>query len=280
MLSSTNLQRFLSLTTLLSLVTPSVRATNSFIYAACFPSRYPPNTPFQTNLDSLLTSLANSASDSAYNSFASGNSSSSPQGSAAYGLYQCRNDLSTGECSSCVRSAVGQVGLVCPDAYAAALQLDGCLVRYSNEDFLGRLETSVAYKKCGREVSGGDGGEFFRRRDDVLDELVSGEGSRVSSSGTVQGYAQCVGDLSPADCATCLAQAVEQLRNTCGASLAADVFLGKCYARFWASGYYPQAAAAADYTDDDIGRTVAIIVGILAGVALLVVFLSFLKRAC
>lgn len=244
MLSSKKPQVILSLATLLSFITPSGIASNRFIYAACFPSQYLPNSPFQSNLNSLLTSLANSASDSAYNSFSFGNSSSSPQGSATYGLYQCRNDLSPSECSSCVQSAVGQIGLLCPEAYAAALQLDGCLVRYSNEDFLGKLDTTVAYKKCSNEVSEGDGGEFFRRRDDVLDDLESGQGFKVSSSGTVQGYAQCVGDLSTGDCATCQAQAVEQLRNACGASLAADLFLEQCYARFWASGYYPRAAAA------------------------------------
>ncbi|XP_020592554.1 cysteine-rich repeat secretory protein 15-like [Phalaenopsis equestris] len=273
MLPSHQPQLFLSLSILLS-TTSIVRASNSFIYASCFPSQYPSNTPFQSNLQSLLSSLANSATSSSYNSFAFGNSSS------AYGLYQCRHDLSAAECSSCVQSAVGQVLLVCPEGYAAALQLDGCLVRYSKDDFLGKLDTSVAYKRCSSELGGGDGGEFLRRRDDVLDDLGSGEGFKVSSSGKVQGFAECVGDLSPGDCATCLAQAVGQLKSMCGASLAADLFLEQCYARFWASGYYPRAAAAADYTDDDIGRTVAIIVGILAGVALLVVFISFVKRAC
>ncbi|KAK8968930.1 Cysteine-rich repeat secretory protein 15 [Platanthera guangdongensis] len=160
------------------------------------------------------------------------------------------------------------------------------MVRYSNEDFLGKLDTtssSAGYKQCSRETSAGDGGEFFRRRDDVLGVLESGlqQGFRVSSSGMVQGFAQCVGDLSTEDCGACLRQAVQQLRNACGASLAADLFLGQCYARFWASGYYPRAATAADYNnEDDVGRTVAIIVGILAGVALLLVFFSFMKTAC
>lgn len=35
-----------------------------------------------------------------------------------------------------------------------------------------------------------------------------------------------------------------------------------------------------EYSEDDIGRTVAIIVGILAGLALFVVFISFFKGAC
>lgn len=35
-----------------------------------------------------------------------------------------------------------------------------------------------------------------------------------------------------------------------------------------------------DYSGDEFGRTVAIIIGILAGLALLVVFISFLTKAC
>ena len=35
-----------------------------------------------------------------------------------------------------------------------------------------------------------------------------------------------------------------------------------------------------DYSQDDVGRTVAIIVGILAGLALFVVFISFLRKIC
>ncbi|KAG0457149.1 hypothetical protein HPP92_021993 [Vanilla planifolia] len=278
MMLSEKLRLLFFFAAVLSTKTPCTIASSSFIYASCFPSRYPPDTPFQYNVNSVLASIANSASMSSYSCFASGNDSSSPPGSAAYGLYQCRNDLSAEECSACVQSGVEQVGLVCPEAYAAALQLDGCLVRYSNYDFVGKPNVSVAYKKCSSETSGGDVGEFFRRRDEVLGDLGSGQAFRVSTSGTVQGYAQCMGDLSPGDCAACLAQAVEQLRNACGASLAADMFLEKCCARYWVSGYYPRAADTSDYTDDDIGKTVAIIVGILAGVALLVVFMSFMKR--
>jgi hypothetical protein len=35
-----------------------------------------------------------------------------------------------------------------------------------------------------------------------------------------------------------------------------------------------------DYSGDEFGKTVAIIVGVLAGLALLVVFISFLTKAC
>lgn len=77
----------------------------------------------------------------------------------------------------------------------------------------------------------------------MLAILQSGNGFRVTSSGSVQGYAQCIGDLAANDCTTCLAEAVSQLRNSCGSAKAADVYLAQCYARYWASGYYFHAPA-------------------------------------
>lgn len=246
----------------------------SFIYAGCSPSKYDANSPFQANLNSLLNSIVSGAAQASYNSFKSGDNAGSS--ASASGLYQCRNDLSADDCSACVQSAVGQLNLVCTDSYAASLQLDGCFVRYSNEDFLGKPDTTMVYRKC--SASSSNDGEFFRRRDDVLADLQNGVSYRVSSSGSVQGYVQCLGDLNAADCSACLQQAVGQLKNACGSALAADVYLAQCYARYWASGHYFRSSA--DYSDDDIGKTVAIIVGILAGLALVVVFLSFLRRTC
>ncbi|XP_073111209.1 plasmodesmata-located protein 8 isoform X2 [Elaeis guineensis] len=216
----------------------------NFIYASCSPSKFQPGTPFQTNLISLLTSVAAVASHSqatAYNSFATGTDSASPPGAAVYGLYQCQNDLKADECSACVQSAVGQLNLACPDSYAASLQRDGCFVRYSNENFLGRADTSLVYRKCSSSTSNEE--EFFRRRDEVLADLQTGAGFRVSSSGTVQGCAQCIGDLSSADCTACLAQAVEQLKNSCGSATSTDVYLAQCYAKYWTSGYYSRCTA-------------------------------------
>lgn len=103
-------------------------------------------------------------------------------------------------------------------------------------DFLGRLDTSLMFKQCSKGVS--NDVEFYRRRDDVLADLQTASGFRVSSSGLVEGFAQCLGDLSSSDCSACLAEAVGKLKNLCGSASASDVFLSKCYARYWASGYY------------------------------------------
>nr|XP_027113013.1 cysteine-rich repeat secretory protein 15-like isoform X1 [Coffea arabica] len=266
---------------------------NIFIYSDCSEGKYQPNSPYVTYLNTLLSSAVNSASQSLYNSFALGNDSSAPAEASIYGLYQCRGDLETRDCATCMASAVNQINLVCPYTYGAILQLDGCFLRYEHIDFLGNPDTSLRYKKCGKSAS--SDAEFLRRRDAVLANMQGSISFRVSTSGLVEGYAQCIGDLSEADCSSCLADAVVQLKSLCGSSEAADVFLAQCYARYWASGYYDSSALlhetplffwclqmqidSSHGNDDEVGKTVAIIVGSVAGFAILIVLISFCRTA-
>lgn len=208
-----------------------------YIYSGCSPEKYQQSSSYESSLHTLLSSIVSSASQTLYNSFAIGNDSSAPADGSTYGLYQCRGDLKTMDCSTCVASAVAEINLICPYTYGATLQLDGCFVRYERMDFLGQQDTSLRYRKCSKGVS--NDAEFLTRRDDVVADLqAAAVGFKVSTSGLVEGYAQCVGDLSQADCSSCLADAAVQLKSLCGSSEAADVFLAQCYARYWASGYY------------------------------------------
>ncbi|KAF9687718.1 hypothetical protein SADUNF_Sadunf02G0122100 [Salix dunnii] len=245
-----------------------------YIYADCSQETYAPNSPFEGNHNPLLASIVSSSSQAYYNSFAFGNGSSTSTEGICYGLYQCRGDLKITDCSRCIESAVNQISLVCPYSYGAALQLESCYVRYEHIDFLGRLDKKLKYIKCSKSVN--NDVEFFKRRDDVLADLSTAMGFKVSSSGSVEGYAQCFGDLSSSDCSSCLVDAVGQFKNLCGSAAAAAVYLGQCYARYWESGYYDLSSDSSN--EDDEGKTVAIVVGIIAGVAIVIVLLSFCRR--
>jgi hypothetical protein len=225
-------------------------AIGTFVYAGCSPSKYERNTAFETNLGSLLTSIASTASSGAtYNSFTAGggvggvgagadeSQAEAAHSGAAYGLYQCRGDLSPGECEACVRETVARLGAVCANSYAASLQADGCYVRYGASDFVGRADNTVAYRKCSSGASEDAG--FLKSRDGVLRQLQAqaATGYKLAASGTVEGVAQCLGDIKAPDCAACLAEAVVQIKGTCGSALAADVYLEQCYVKYWANGH-------------------------------------------
>ncbi|XP_043718446.1 plasmodesmata-located protein 8-like [Telopea speciosissima] len=246
-----------------------------FIYGGCSQEKYQPNSPFEANLNSLLSSIASSGSQSAFNSFAIGNGTSTSTDTSAYGLYQCRGDLKTTQCAACTQNAVSQISLLCPYCKGASLQLDGCFVRYESFDFLGKLDTNLMFKKCSRSSTNDP--EFYRRRDDVLADLQTAIGFRVSTLGLVEGVAQCLGDLNSADCSSCLSEAVSKLKNVCGSVASADVYLAKCYAKYWASGYYDSSSDSSK--EDQVGKSIAIIAGSLAGLAVIVVLLSFMRKA-
>ncbi|QHO59129.1 plasmodesmata-located protein 7 isoform X1 [Arachis hypogaea] len=246
---------------------------DTFVYGGCTQQRYNPTSPYESNLNSLLGSLVNSATFSAYNNLTV---LSSSQSAVAYGLYQCRGDLAMQDCASCVARAVSRAGELCPGACGGAVQLDGCFVKYDNVAFVGVEDKSVVLRKCGSHSAGYD-------PEAVLVGLAgSGGYFRVGGSGRLKGVAQCTGDLSAAECQDCVGEAVRRLRSDCAASDYGDMFLGKCYARFSTGGahggYYNSKAHGR--SDNEGEKTFAIIIGLLAGVALLIIFLAFLRRIC
>ncbi|KAH6814919.1 plasmodesmata-located protein 6 [Perilla frutescens var. frutescens] len=251
-------------------------SVESFIYVGCTQLKYNPGTSYESSVNSVLASLVNSASISNYNHF---------QSDAVSALYQCRGDLSSSDCRSCVASAVSRLGSFCVGTSGGALQLDGCFIKYDNTSFVGAQDKTVVSSKCGGYDDGGDE-DVGSRRDAVLAYLTGqGQGQyfRVGGSGKVQGMVQCVQDLSAEECEDCLSEAVQRLKTDCAASSWADMFLGKCYARYShsqlsAGGYTPASKTERD-DNDETEKTLALIIGLIAAVTLLIIFLSFLSKS-
>lgn len=237
--------------------------------------KYTPGSAFESNLNSLLTSLVNSATFSSYNNFTILGSTSQD---VVYGLYQCRGDLSMPDCAMCVARSITQIGTICPDSTGGSLQLQGCFIKYDNTTFLGVEDKTVLMKKCGPSL--GYDQDLMSRRDAVLGGIGSGGGLyRVGASGKIQGVAQCVGDLSMSECQDCVSDAIGSLKSECGAAVSGDMFLGKCYARYSAGKIGESASKSGSGSSSNDGeRAFAITIGLLAGVALVIVFLSFIRK--
>ncbi|CAL5037885.1 unnamed protein product [Urochloa decumbens] len=288
-----------------------------FVYAGCSQARYDPGTQYADDVDTALSSLVNSAS---YTSYANYTSPSSATGALA-AVYQCRSDLPAAVCGGCVRSAATKLSSLCNAAAGAAVQLRACFVRYGNDSFLGKQDTTVLFKKCGGQSAGDTG--VVAMRDAALGALVAaaapgagGDGSyRAGAAGYVQAMSQCVGDLGAKACTDCVSAASSQLKAGCGYASAGEVYLGKCYARFWSnaagsgggSGGVPAVGGGAGTgasngvgggvgganngyayggfvpntygQHDESGKTLAIIIGLVAAVAIVIVLLSFVRRA-
>lgn len=242
---------------------------------------YMPGYPIQDNVNSILTSIVNSAKMTNYNKFTA--AGSTPQ-DTVYGLYQCAGNFQTDQCADCVARAVAKLGQTCPAACGGALQLDGCFVKYDNATFLGAEDKTLVVKKCGPSI--GYNSDALTRKDAVLAYLGSSDSASkrfgLSNVGEVSGTVQCTGDLSQSKCQDCLTDAIEQLRIECGDASFGDVFLGKCYARYSIGGAHSEAHQDDDsnHNDNEIEKTLAILLGLIAGVALIIVFISALSQAC
>lgn len=227
-------------------------------------------------MNSVLTSVVNSASSANFNNFKI-SLPGSTQSDIVYGLFQCRGDLSNSDCHDCVVHAVSQLGSLCVGTSGGALQLEGCFVKYDNISFLGVADKAVVAKKCGPPVGGYDS-DSLTRRDAVMAYLAGGgQYFRVGGSGRVQGMSQCTQDLSMGACQDCLSEAIGRLKSDCGGSAWGDMFLAKCYVRYSEHGYNSRSG---DNNNDDTEKTLAIIIGLIAGVAVIIVLLSALSKLC
>ncbi|RLM54206.1 cysteine-rich repeat secretory protein 12-like [Panicum miliaceum] len=284
----------------------------AFVYAGCSQARYDPGSQYAADVDTALSSLVNSAGYTAYANYTSPSAAT-----GLSGVYQCRSDLPAAVCGGCVKSAASKLSSLCNAAAGAAVQLRACFVRYGNDSFLGKQDTTVLFKKCGGESAGDTG--VVAMRDAALGALVAAsapadEGSyRAGAAGYVQAMSQCVGDLGAKACSDCVSAASSQLKAGCGYASAGEVYLGKCYARFWSnagggSGVPVGGGAGGTGTSngvggaggvggasngyayggfvpntygqhDESGKTLAIIIGLVAAVAIVIVLLSFIRRA-
>ncbi|XP_044492587.1 plasmodesmata-located protein 6-like [Mangifera indica] len=263
------------------LPTSSSSAVDTLVFGGCSQLKYAQGSPYENSVNSMLTSLVNSATFTTYNNFTIPSSTSQD---ALYGLFQCRGDLNNADCGRCVANAVSQLGNMCANSCGGALQLDGCFVKYDNTTFLGVEDKTVLVNKCGPSIAYDS--DALTRRDALLGFLAASDGSykpyRVAGSGDVAGVAQCVGDLSASQCQDCLSDAIGRLKTDCGASKWGNMYLAKCYALYSKGGDQSNGGDDNnhDNNDDESEKTLAILIGAFAGVALLIVLLFFLIEVC
>ncbi|KAJ3677426.1 hypothetical protein LUZ60_003150 [Juncus effusus] len=261
-------------------LTRSTDDYNEFVYAGCSQARYMPGSQYESAVYSSLMSLENSATFTLYSNLTTPSTSITS-------LYQCRSDLSLSVCSSCLQSAVSRLPTLCPSATGAVIQLRACFLRYGNESFLGKQDTSFLYQKCGAPANSYSG-DVLGMRNAALGSIQAASGPyRVGGAGYIQAESQCTGDLDVKECSDCVMTAVQQVSSACQYAGAGEMYLGKCYARYWAnsgssSSSTPTSTSSSsprEENEDETGKTLAIIIGLMAGIALIIVFLSFIRKA-
>ena len=88
------------------------------------------------NIDRLLAEVVSKTSLTGYIAISSGRDPDK-----VYGLAQCRGDVSSKDCSSCIQDAGKQIRQRCPNQADARIWYDYCFLRYSKENFVGEIDT-------------------------------------------------------------------------------------------------------------------------------------------
>ncbi|XP_021646217.1 plasmodesmata-located protein 1 isoform X2 [Hevea brasiliensis] len=257
------------------LVTGAADYTN-LVFKGCAQQKFQdPSGIYSQNLKNLMESLVSQSSQKSFSTTTSGDGQN-----AIVGLYQCRGDLTTPQCYTCVSKIPDMVKKLCGQVIAARVQLNGCYLKYEISGFKQVSETELLFKVCGSTQATGTGFEGMRTA--AFDSMVNGlkNGFYTGNNQTVFVLGQCEGDLSSDDCGNCVKSAVESVKTQCGDSVSGQVYLLKCFISY---SYYPNGVPTIDSGSEVVGtkqhtsRTVAIAVGGIAAFLFLIVCLMFIR---
>ncbi|KAF1894211.1 hypothetical protein Lal_00004135, partial [Lupinus albus] len=206
-------------------------------YACLDQSSIPPSSTYQTNLNNLIFSLSfDSASSNGFGNRTSGNDD---KGYMVYGLYLCRGDVNTSLCHQCVQNSSFLLKQHCPNNASAILWYPFCLLRYSNQNFFGKLAVTPRIPMLDAKQNFTSAGEFDSDARVLMNGLIQmGSGAPLmfgthmfNINGTQRryGWVQCSRDItSSEECRTCLSNLLDDVRDCCERKRVWRVFSPSC----------------------------------------------------
>ena len=204
------------------------------------------NSNFETNLSSLLDSLSSKAS--LYNFY-------NDSFNQIYSLYQCRGDVNTTTCHTCVKAAAQQIQERCQFNKTAIIWFDYCMLRYSNEDFFGIPETYTGYLLWNNKNSTESSPILDVGALALIYELVEkapnsermfamDEGVPLdNSSWNIYGLVQCTRDINNVSCKDCLVKLLKNIEQCCRERLGWRIMSSSCHLRYEQTLFYQQSPA-------------------------------------
>ncbi|KAJ0770508.1 putative Gnk2-like domain-containing protein [Helianthus annuus] len=189
------------------------------------------------NIDSLLTTLVQATSKSGYSATSLGSGQS-----RVYGLAQCRGDVPSDECSTCIQTAAKEIKKVCPDRVDARLWYEYCFIRYNTENFFGQVDTgygtfyyNVENVTDPKTFNSALGALMYR-----INSLASAPGNKgiakdetkLTDFVTLYALSLCTQDLSQLSCRQCLAIAVGNFPTYCDSKKGCRIIYSSCYVRY------------------------------------------------
>jgi len=178
---------------------------------------------------------SDAATSKGYNYTSIGNNST------VYGLYNCRGDVVGYFCQFCVSNAAREVPQHCPNRVSATVMYDFCILRYSNENFFGKILTyptwhAVGTKNIYSKEETKKGEDFMRgliRKATVeTNKLYYMDGFKLSFTQERYGFVQCSRDLTNGGCRECLEAMLAEVPKIDEQKLGWSVWSGTCMIKY------------------------------------------------
>ncbi|KMZ64121.1 hypothetical protein ZOSMA_3802G00010 [Zostera marina] len=249
-------------------------------------NNYTINSTFDANMQLILQSLSSNTSTTGFFNDTKGLGSD-----RVYGLAMCRGDVSPVDCRPCLKTSVEQI----------VQKEDDCLVRYSDENFFGKVAGSTGFTPNKNNVTNTT--LFNQKLEIMLNGIIkrAAYGPRQLSYPllfavnetsylpfqTIYGLAQCTRDLSVDDCYYCLTNQLTYIPIHLEGKKGGRILSGSCFTRYESYTFYKgskplQQAPPPDGGDgvSDMGKkknskTTIIAVAILVSIGGLTVLFLF-----
>ncbi|CAL1393888.1 unnamed protein product [Linum trigynum] len=243
--STLSFPAFLIITTLLLTFQLRTVAGDPLFHFCSSPQNFTQISPYQSNLQTLFTQLADQAPPAA--GFAKASIGHSPI-DRVNGLALCRGDVDTNDCKTCVLEASREISRRCPLNKGSVIWYDSCLLKYSDEDFLGQVDNGDRFYMWNVNVVA-DPAAFNGKAKELLSQLAKlqapasskllyavGETEVTGGGGSdkkmLYGLVQCTRDLSKEDCESCLGGIIGELPSCCDGKEGGRVVGGSCNFRY------------------------------------------------
>ncbi|KAI4323606.1 hypothetical protein L6164_023199 [Bauhinia variegata] len=193
---------------------------------------------YQTNVNKILSWLTSSVGTSkGYNHTTIGTGTND----TVYGLFDCRGDVDISFCQFCISTAQREMLTRCPNRVSAEMWYDYCILRYSNQDFIGNVTLQPNWIYFGsKNISNPT---EFNTSENYIRSLIRiatketnqlyGMGDFYLSNGEKRyGMVQCSRDLSNEGCAQCLEAMLGKVPQCCVQKLGWEVVVPSCLVRY------------------------------------------------
>jgi len=196
----------------------------------------PLTTAYKTNVERILSlMISDAATSKGYNYTTIGNNNT------VYGLYDCRRDVVGYFCQFCVSNAALEIPQHCPNRVSAMVWYDFCILRYSNENFFGKVLTHPTWHAVGNKNISNK--EETKKAEDFMRSLIRKaimetsmlyyvDGFNLSFTQSRYGLVQCTKDLTNDGCRECLEAMLAEVPKFCTQKLGWFIWSGTCMIKY------------------------------------------------